>query len=139
MHPLTHRIHLLGQALSSSAEKILRAEFEIGFSDFLCLLGVARNQLPSQTELARFVGVSEAGISRIVTRLVEQNLIIAETDSANRRRSQIALSATGSKLVEKADALLEERFGRSIGHLATSEDLAAFERVLDALLTKLKS
>ncbi|MGO9170612.1 MAG: MarR family winged helix-turn-helix transcriptional regulator [Rhodomicrobium sp.] len=134
MRPLTHRIYLLGQTLSSSAEKALRAEFDLGFSDYLALHGVASRQLSSQAELARFVGVTDAGISRIVSRLAARELLAAADDPSNRRRSKLALTAKGAKLVQKAGALLEEGFGRKAIRAASREDLATFERVLDAIL-----
>jgi len=134
MRPLTHRIYLLGQTLSSSAEKALRAEFDLGFSDYLALHGVASRQLSSQAELARFVGVTDAGISRIVSRLAARELLAASDDPSNRRRTKLALTAKGAKLVQKAGALLEGGFGRKAKRAGSREDLATFERVLDTVL-----
>jgi hypothetical protein len=68
MKPLSHRIYLLGQALSRAADKILRAEFDIGFSEYLALHCVESRHLSCQAELSEFVGLSDAGIIRIVAR-----------------------------------------------------------------------
>ena len=68
MWPLSHRIYLLGQAMGAAANSLLRAEFNLGFSEYLVLHGVGNKQLTSQAQLAGFVGVGDAGVSRIVTR-----------------------------------------------------------------------
>jgi DNA-binding MarR family transcriptional regulator len=134
MRPLTHRIYLLGQALSSAAEKALRAEFDLGFSDYLALHGIASRQLSSQAELARFVGVTDAGISRIVSRLAARGFLETAEDPSNRRRTLLALTAIGGKLVQEAGAVLEEGFSSKANRAASREDLAGFEHVLDAVL-----
>lgn len=134
MRPLTHRIYLLGQTLSTSAEKALRAGFDLGFSDYLALHGIASRQLSSQAELARFVGVTDAGMSRIVSRLGARGLLEAADDPSNRRRTRLALTAKGAKLVQDAGALLEEGFGRKVKQAISQNDLGAFERVLDVIL-----
>lgn len=134
MRPLTHRIYLLGQALSASAEKILRAELNLGFSDYLALHGVESRKLSSQSEVASFVGVTDAGISRIISRLVARGLIETATDPTNRRRTMVVLTTKGAKLVQKAGALLEERFGKKADRVVKRGDLAVFDRVVDAVL-----
>lgn len=134
MRPLTHKIFLLGQSLSSSAEKLLRPRLDLGFSDYLALHGVAKHKLSSQSELAKFVGVTDAGISRIVSRLAARGLLKNAEDPANRRRTLLALTPQGTSLVQQAGAALEGSFGRKAGQSVSREDLAAFERVLDALL-----
>ncbi len=134
MRPLTHRIYLLGQALGSSAEKVLRAGFGLGFNDYLALHGLEGRQRCSQAELASFVGITDAGISRIVTRLAGRGLLETATDPSNRRRTLLALTPKGAELVQKASLLLEELFGRKAERAAAREDLQTFERVLDAIL-----
>ncbi len=134
MRPLTHRIYLLGQILSASGEKLLRADFGLGFTDFLALHGLRSRQLRSQAELASFVGVTDAGISRIVSRLAARGLLETAADPSNRRRTLLALTPKGAALVEQAGTLLEERFAGAAGQAGSREDLATFERVLDAIL-----
>ena len=135
MQPLTHRIYLLGQALNRRAEDILRPKFDLGFAEYLALQGVARRRLSSQSELAAFVGVTDAGISRIVSRLAARGLLRAAADPSNRRRTSLTLTAKGSKLAKAASAELERRFVKGADGVATPKDIAAFKRVLDALLT----
>ena len=99
MRPLTHRIYLLGQALSSSAEKVLR-ELGLGFSDYLALHGLEGRQGCSQAELASFVGITDAGISRIVTRLAARGLLETAIDPSNRRRTLLALTQNGAEVAQ---------------------------------------
>lgn len=138
MRPLTHRMYLLAQALSLGAEEILRAGFDLGFTDYLALHGVASGRASSQSELAAFVGVTDAGISRIVSRLVDRDLLQAAPDPSNRRRVLLALTGQGAKVVKAAGVLLEARFDRRAQTIAKREDFAAFERVLDALLAEME-
>jgi DNA-binding MarR family transcriptional regulator len=134
MRPLTHRLYLLGQMLGSSAEKLLRSELGIGFTDYLTLHGLESRRRCSQAEIADFAGVTEAGMSRIVSRLTAKGLIAAETDLSNRRRTLLSLTAKGQELAGKAEALLEERFASVAAQAAKAGDLEAFGRVLDAIL-----
>lgn len=83
MRPLSHRIYLLGQAMGAAANSLLRAEFNLGFSEYLVLHGVGNKQLTSQAQLAGFVGVGDAGVSRIVTRLVSRGLLTARDNPTN--------------------------------------------------------
>lgn len=125
---------MLGQQLGSSADQALRAEFNLGFSDYLALHGVGARKLAAQEELRQFVGVTPAGISRIVTRLATRKLLETATDRTNRRRVLLSLTAEGADLVRRASALLEKCFEKSAERVAKSDDLSAFERVLNALL-----
>ena len=138
MRPLTHRIHLLGQALGAAAETLLRERFGIGFSDYLALHQIGARTRPSQSEIAALIAVTDAGMSRIVTRLAHENLVRAEVDLANRRRAALALTAKGSDLAAAAGAELEARFGAKAKAVAGPEDMVVFERVLAALLVMLE-
>ncbi len=138
MRPLTHRIYLLGQALGAAAESLLRAALDIGFSDYLALHQIGARSRPWQSEIAALIGVTDAGMSRIVTRLVVDGLVRAEADPTNRRRAVLALTAKGAEVAKAAGAMLEARFGAKAGTVAGPEDMAAFERVLDALVAQLE-
>ncbi|MFY9641931.1 MAG: MarR family winged helix-turn-helix transcriptional regulator [Rhodomicrobium sp.] len=134
MRPLTHKIYLLGQVLSSSADRLLRARFGLGFNGYMALHALENVQQCSQAQLAGFVGITEAGISRIVTRLAGEGLLETATDPSNRRRTLLVLTPKGAELVQKASSLLEELFGRKAERAVTREDLQTFERALDAIL-----
>jgi len=138
MRPLTHRIHLLGQALGAAAETLLREEFGIGFSDYLALHQTGARDRPSQSEIAALIGVTDAGMSRIVSRLTAENLVRAEVNPMNRRRAALAVTAKGAELTTAAGVELEARFGAKAKTVAKRADMAAFERVLDALLAELE-
>jgi DNA-binding MarR family transcriptional regulator len=137
MKPLSHRIYLLGQAMAVAADKLLRDKFGLGFTEYLALHGIGNKRLTSQAELTGFTGAGTAGVSRIVTRLETRGLIDAKPDPANRRRNLLSLTPAGTKLFERAATHLEQRFVQSAAAIASSEDQETFERVLDALLSKM--
>jgi len=125
--------------MSAAADRLLRAKFDLGFTEYLLLHGVGNKHLTNQTELAGFVGVSDAGVSRIVGRLASRGLLTARVNPTNRRRSLLTLTPKGGKLLQQASTHIEQRFGKSAGSVASRDDLAVFERVLDAVLTKVES
>ena len=137
MSPLTHRIFRLGQALGATADRLLRDRCDLGFTDYLLLLGVQTKRGASQAELAQRAGVGDAGASRIVSRLAARGLLTATPDPANRRRSVVSLTPDGRRLLTRASAYLDARFSRRVQTAASRADMAVFERVLDAMASAL--
>lgn len=138
MRPLTHRIYLLGQALATAADQRLGAALGLSFGEFLLLNAVAGGEAKSQGDLAACVGVGDAGVSRMVSRLVGRGLVVSRPDPDNRRRSLLALTEEGERRREAASALLERRFGERMRGVASESDRAAFEQVLNALLAAME-
>jgi DNA-binding MarR family transcriptional regulator len=134
---LTHRIYLLGRALTTAADKMLRAEFDMSFTEYLLLHGVETRKITDQDALGGFVGVGDAGVSRIVTRLVGRGLLTSSVNPENRRRSVLSATERGRRVLDKASAFLERRFYTYAEDVTSSADLKAFERVLDRLLDKM--
>jgi len=138
MIPLTHSIYLLGQAIGASAEKLLRDEFGFGFVDYLVLHGVGKKKLTHQAALAPLVGVGVTGLSRAIRRLADQGYLTADENPKNRRRSQLSLTAKGRAELRKSTEFLERRFHGIASKVARPDDVAAFERVINSLLTSME-
>lgn len=137
MRPLTHRIYLLGQVLGQMADGHLRTVFDLSFNEFLLLRGVGSGQLHSQADLKGIVGIGEAGVSRIVSRLVGRGLLKTSIDPRNRRRNMLHLTEAGSDLLERAGTELERQFAQSTERVAEPDEMEVFEKVLGAYLARL--
>ncbi|MCB9992185.1 MAG: winged helix-turn-helix transcriptional regulator [Hyphomicrobiaceae bacterium] len=131
------RINLAAQAIAHTADALLRQQCDLSFNEFLLLRGVGSGDLQSQGDLKGVTGIGEAGISRIVSRLVGRGLLKTATDPRNRRKSMLQLTGDGERLLSQAAAALEASFAKITEEVSSERDLAAFEMVLDAYLARL--
>ena len=94
--------------LNSHADAILRARYDLTFSQFVFLVALRDGPL-NQSELAACTNVSAAAISKRVNWFVERDFITANPDPGNGRVVVLSLTRTGKKLVDSASSVLEKR------------------------------
>lgn len=111
---LSFDLHALTARLDRSADRILRAEYNLSYRRFLALLLVDELDSPTQRTLAERLGVTEPSVSRMTTVLTESRLIQAEADPAGGNRRRLTMTPEGKQLVEQCRDLLERRFAELV-------------------------
>lgn len=96
-------------ALNSHADAILRAGFDLTFSQFLFLLSL-REGPKTLTEAANFQGVSVAAISKRIDWFEERGLVTSSVDPKRGRKDSLKLTVKGKNLIEKSSVALETKF-----------------------------
>jgi DNA-binding MarR family transcriptional regulator len=110
---LVDRFHLTGPQLAT-----LRAARKLGD--------------PKIGDLARAVHLSQPTVSGILNRLEQGGLVLRERSEEDRRTVVIHVTAEGSRILDAAPSLLQERFRSEIARLEDWERhwlLAALERI----------
>jgi DNA-binding MarR family transcriptional regulator len=101
--------HLVG-VLNSNADRILRDECGLTYSQFLFLLHLESCGTVSSSVLARNMGVSRAAVSKRVSWFTSRGLINSGQQHSDQRLVTLAITGRGRKLVAKMSDLLEARF-----------------------------
>jgi DNA-binding MarR family transcriptional regulator len=109
------------------------AQFDVTPSQFKAIMVLAEADSLGQRQLAEAIGVDPRNCVPIVDSLVERDLLTRETDSTDRRRRVLCLTAKGRQLgqdLESVNAELEVKFLRS---LSPTEN-TALRRMLTVIL-----
>lgn len=106
---LSRGLHALVGTLDRLADRILRAEYEVGYTQFLLLYAVSELGGGTQREVAAWLGTTEPPVSRSLRALVEQGLVVITNASAGGHRRHVDLTPRGRELVDAAGTHLEQR------------------------------
>lgn len=79
----------------------------ISFSQFLILLGLHCKSNTSQSDIARFLYLTEATVSRHITALEKEKLLTRKEDPDNRRKHILSMTEKGSTAFSSAHTLIE--------------------------------
>jgi long-chain acyl-CoA synthetase len=123
----------------------LAKQLELGLADvdltppqYRVLASLAEGKLAASV-LADNLAVSKPSVTAVVDGLVERNLVERKHEVHDRRRVTHELTPEGQRLLLAADAAVDERLERIVGHLEDdAEETAAMEsfdhwrRALDA-------
>jgi DNA-binding MarR family transcriptional regulator len=102
-------------------ERILaRAEPRLTAAQYLALRAISEGT-PSGSELAESAGVSGPAASQLITGLADAGLIERRAVAGDRRRQELALSATGRRLLRSRQALLGRSLEQLLGELPPHE------------------
>ncbi len=98
----------------------------------LVLKDVQQNDGTGVSDIARRISLSQATVTSLVNKLEGKGLIQRIKSTADKRRTDITLSATGQDLIDAAPPPLQENFVERFGKLEKWEQLtivAALERL----------
>lgn len=111
--PLSHDLHVLVSLMDRHAEAILAAtDTGLTFRRFLALLNVSQLDGPTQRQLAKYLGTTEAATSRMVAGLARDGYLTVERGTGNRRI--LRLTAAGGQALTTASAVLGNRFDDTV-------------------------
>jgi DNA-binding MarR family transcriptional regulator len=106
---LSRSLHALVATLDRVADRILRAEFDIGYSPFLTLYAVHVLGGGTQRDVAAWLGTTEPTASRALRALAGNGLVSIGPSAEGGHRRSVELTARGRDLVKSGGAHLEER------------------------------
>jgi DNA-binding MarR family transcriptional regulator len=119
-----HHTHIFASTVREILEeKYLRqtTSLEVTVPQFNLLKLIAHNGNHQVGELATFLGVSQAAASKNVDKLVRLKLVTREIQQNDRRAASLSLTHKGKTIIQKYEALKEEKLRQVLGNLSTAE------------------
>lgn len=129
--------HLVGE-LNKSADRILREQFGLTYSQFLFLLHLEDVGTVGSSILARNLGVSRAAVSKRVSWFSSRGWVLPGHDRSDHRVLTLTLTPEGKRLAAEMSDVLEQRFRDRFAALE-GIDLEDLNRTLLLILAHLHS
>lgn len=131
---LPYRLSILSNTVSDAIARLYRDEFGLSIAEWRCMAVLGRFAPCAAREVGARTRMDKVQVSRAIAALRARGLALQATDAADRRRSKLALSASGRRMHDQivprasaAEAGLLKGFG------------AAERDLLSALLGKLQT
>jgi len=93
-----YRLSVLAQDVSQSVAEIYTGKFRLKRAEWRVVAALGQHQPMSAKAITAHTCMEKMPVSRAITVLKERGLVEQETDSRDRRYSQLTLSATGMDL-----------------------------------------
>jgi DNA-binding MarR family transcriptional regulator len=129
--------HLVGE-LNRNADRILREEFGLTYSQFLFLLHLDSSGTVSSSVLARNMGVSRAAVSKRISWFTTRGLVRSGHTHSDNRVLTLSVTTQGKTLVAQMSDVLEQRFRERFDALE-GVDLEELNRTLLFVLAHLQA
>lgn len=133
---VTFTLNELVYVLNSTADRLLRANFELTYSQFLFLVTLMSQVKPTPSHLAECLGVSRAAVSQRLWWFQERNLIQVSKVSGNEKNLALELTRKGELLATQTADFLEKEF-RILFSSGASVDLEELDKTLTQVKTQL--
>jgi MarR family transcriptional regulator for hemolysin len=117
---LSASIGAIYELQASALEPRLRS-LGLSWGSFQLLSAVYGSDRPSQAEIARRLGITQATLSETVAAHVARGLLSQEFDSADRRKRRLALTARGEELMANVARAVEDLDQRMADALSATE------------------
>ncbi|PJK14773.1 MarR family transcriptional regulator [Lysobacteraceae bacterium NML07-0707] len=129
---LPYRLSVLSNRISQSIAQLYAERFGISITEWRVIAVLGRYSGLSANQLAERTAMDKVAVSRALARLVERGLIARSTDDDDRRRSVLALSASGKRIYTQIAPLALQMEHKLLAGLSQDERV-----MLDTLLEKL--
>ncbi|PJJ97074.1 MarR family transcriptional regulator [Lysobacteraceae bacterium NML03-0222] len=129
---LPYRLSVLSNRISQSIARLYAERFGISITEWRVIAVLGRYSGLSANQVAERTAMDKVAVSRALARLVERGLIVRSTDDDDRRRSVLALSASGKRIHTQIAPLALEMEHKLLAGFDKEE-----RRLLDRLLGKL--
>lgn len=129
--------HLVGE-LNRHADRILRDEFGLTYSQFLFLVSLASSGPVSSGVLAKNLGVSRAAVSKRTAWFTSRGFVRSGSARDDSRVVRLAITERGLALVQRMSEVLESRFRSTFDDLP-GLDLEQLNQTLLTILAKLQA
>ena len=133
---ITFPLNELVYVLKSTADRLLRANFELTYSQFLFMVTLMSQTNPTPSYLAECLGVSRAAVSQRLSWFQERNLVKISKVSGNDKNLSLALTRKGETLTTQSADFLEKEF-RIIFDNAAFVDLDKLDKTLSQIKSHL--
>jgi DNA-binding MarR family transcriptional regulator len=129
---------IFSSAVNDLMQERLRAVIgkQLTFSQLKLLKLIARTEAYNISQVAAFLGVSNAAASKAVDRLVRRGLLRREEAASDRRAVELRLSEEGRRILDEYEAVVGETLEEIFGSLS-AERLRQTADQLDQLSIKL--
>ncbi len=117
-------------------EQRLAAEEGITFSQFLIMLPLRCEDDASQSDVAHFLHLTEATVSRHITTMAEEGLLQKKEIEGNRRKHLLTLTTKGEAVFKKAHAVIEKEL-HEIFAVVPEKDRTRITETFDTVLHNL--
>ena len=132
---LLYSLHKLVALIDRQSDEALQEHFGWGFSQFRILMGAKYRAGLTQSDIAHYLGQTEASVSRQLKLMRVQGLIRVKQDAKNRRKHIVVLTEKGLEQANEATSLLQEAHAGVFGSLSFKEQ-ALIKELIDRLTTK---
>jgi len=133
---ITFTLNELVYVLNSTADRLLRANFELTYSQFLFLVTLMSLDKPTPSYFAECLGVSRAAVSQRLSWFQERNLVKVSRVSGNEKNLSLELTRKGEMLATQSADFLEKEF-RILFDGSSSVDLEKLDKTLTQVKTQL--
>ena len=133
---ITFTLNELVYVLNSTADRLLRANFELTYSQFLFLVTLMSQDKPTPSYLAECLGVSRAAVSQRLSWFQERNLVRVSRVFGNEKNLALELTGKGELLATRSADFLEKEF-RILFDQSSGVDLEQLDKTLTQIKTQL--
>jgi DNA-binding MarR family transcriptional regulator len=133
---ITFTLNELVYVLNSTADRLLRANFDLTYSQFLFLVTLMSQDRPTPSYLAECLGVSRAAVSQRLSWFQDRNLVKISKVSGNEKNLSLELTRKGELLATQSADFLEKEF-RILFDGGSSVDLEKLDKTLAQVKTQL--
>lgn len=131
-HFLPYRLSVLSNRVSRAIAQVYSERFDLSVTEWRVLAVLARFPGLSAVEVAQRTAMDKVAVSRAVARLLDLGRLQRETHGDDRRRSVLALSPDGQRIVERVAPLALGFEARLLDGMDAAERTLLF-RLLDRL------
>lgn len=132
---LPYRLSVLTNVVSSTIAEAYQQRFGLSIPEWRVLAVLARHPGVSAAEVARLTRMDAVAVSRAVARLLSAGRLRRTIARDDRRRSVLAVTATGTAVYREV-APLALGYERELLATLDAAERAALDRALDALTTR---
>ena len=133
---ITFTLNELVYVLNSNADRLLRTNFQLTYSQFLFLVTLMSQDKPTPSFLAECLGVPRAAVSQRLAWFQERNLVKVSRVSGNEKNLSLELTRKGELLATQSADFLEKEF-RILFASGTSVHLEELDWTLTQVKTQL--
>ena len=133
---ITFTLNHLVAVLNSSADRLLRANFSLTYSQFLFLVTLQSLRESTPSYLAERLGVSRAAVSQRLSWFEKRKLIEISSAKGNLKNLSLSLSRRGNDLASESADFLEAEF-RKLFFGLPEVDLNGLDKTLKQLTNQL--
>jgi DNA-binding MarR family transcriptional regulator len=127
-----YRLSVLSNTVSDAIARLYRSRFGLTIAEWRCMAVLGSFAPLSANDVAARTAMDKVQVSRAVAALLQKGFALQATDRQDRRRSKLALSASGSRVYARIVPLAQAAEAELLAALSPSE-----RKRLSALLDKL--
>jgi DNA-binding MarR family transcriptional regulator len=137
-HFIPYRLSVLSLAISQNIADLYSEQFNFGIMEWRVIAVLGNYQPLSANQICERTNMDKVQVSRTVSSLTSAGLVLRKTDREDRRKSQLRLSANGSRVYRQIVPMALKCEQELLSTL-TLEETEEFERILGKLEQKAKS